>query len=243
MNDVTKMPNGGLATALTAISLAAMIPIIGLSQTAPKAADKDTLVTDMNAYRHSKGLKSTLTRNAVLDLAAQNYADVLATTGLTGHTVPMTTPNGKQCVNVEDRVAIAAMSQISDAAKKATSPFIFSIVNKDAIAGGAPQSFWVKSVVVGEILTYGWSTPAEALKAWQGSPQHNGAMLQPASDPRGEWVNLGVGISTRKIGGYNWVVVFGNPNSDTATQMTLDGQFGGKAMLAKYQYYTNWVKK
>lgn len=215
---------------LSVLSLA----LVATLATAASAQDpQNDLLKLINKYRSEKSL-GALTRHTTLDKAAQDYADLLQKTGQTGHFVPMETPNKKTCTKVEERVAIAALGQAKNDSKAL---FVFSYANPAAIKAGAPARFWMQGLKLGEILTYGWNTPAEALKAWQGSAPHNGNMLTPG------WKQIGIGVSPRKTGGgFNWVVVFGTVNTDTATQATLDGRFETHTLDAKYHYYTNFVK-
>jgi uncharacterized protein YkwD len=213
-------------------------PLTAFGQNAVNQSDKDAFVALINQYRTAKKL-GALTADETLRLAAQNYADVLEQSGKTGHTVASRAPNGKSVTSFEDRVALAALSLANNEAAK---PYNYAYLNLQAISGGAPENFWVKGTQLGEILTYGWSNPQQAIDAFKGSAAHNGNML----DAR--WTKIGVGISKRKLAdgtfsGYNWVIVLGNPNTDAASQMTLDGMYQGKAMGAKYRYYSNYIKQ
>lgn len=223
---------------LAAFGALSLSSATAFGQNAVKQSDKDDFVVLINQYRTAKKL-GALTTDETLRLAAQNYADVLEQTGKTGHTVPTSAPNGKTVTSFEDRVGLAALSLVSN---DATKPYSYAYLNLAAINGGAPQNFWVKGTQLSEILTYGWSTPQQAIDAFKGSAAHNGNML----DAR--WTKIGVGISKRKLAdgsfsGYNWAIVMGNPNTDAASQITLDGMYQGKAMGDKYRYYSNYVKK
>lgn len=222
---------------LAAFGVFSLSSVNAFGQNPVNQSDKSAFVTLISQYRAGKTL-GALTMDETLRVAAQNYADVLERTGQTGHTVPSTTPNGKTVTSFEDRVGLAALSLVNN---DATKPYIYAYLNLDAIKFGAPPEFWVNGTQLGEILTYGWSTPQQAIDAFKGSAGHNAAMLD------GRWTKIGVGISKRKLpdgsfSGYNWVIVLGNPNTDTASQMTLDGKYQNKVMGTKYQYYSNYVK-
>jgi uncharacterized protein YkwD len=223
---------------LAAFGVLSFNSVTAFGQNAVNQSDKDGFVTLISQYRTGKGL-GALTMDETLRLAAQNYADVLEQTGKTGHTVPSSAPNGKTVTSFEDRVGLAALSLVNN---DATKPFVYAYLNLDAIKYGAPANFWIKGTQLGEILTYGWSTPQQAIDAFMKSAAHNSNML----DSR--WTKIGVGISRRKLGdgsfsGFNWVIVMGNPNTDAKSQITLDGTYQGKVISSKYQYYSNYIKK
>lgn len=191
------------------------------------------LIAKINSYRATKKAH-VLASDEILNKSAQLYADVLAKTDKTGHNVEMTTPNGKTCKTFEERTGIASIELAGGNLKK---EYHFSYVNSAAIKAKAPEQFWM-NLKLGEILAYGQATPDAAVEGWKKSTQgHNENMLNP------NWTHMGVGISKRQSGGFNWVVVFGTPNHDTKAMMTVDGTFEGKAMPEKFQYYTKYVKK
>ncbi|MBB6049935.1 CAP domain-containing protein [Armatimonas rosea] len=215
-----------------------VLPVLLVSVALPvgisaRNTPQQEVIAKINAYRATKKAQA-LVSDDVLNKSAQLYADVLSKTDKTGHTVEMTTPNGKTCKTFEERTGIAAIELAGGDLKK---NYQFSYVNTAAIKAKAPERFWV-NLKLGEILAYGQATPDAAVEGWKKSVQgHNENMLDPS------WTHIGVGISKRPSGGFNWVVVFGTPNPDAKAMIALDGTFEGKPMPEKFQYYTKYVKK